>query len=63
MFLDLICWCTAESERNDTNSPYFNQIPTLWFYNAFNFPSRSVAQFLTVSIRETNLATLIKEAK
>jgi len=63
VFLDLICSCTADSERNDANPQYFNHIPTLWFYNAINFPSRSVAQFFTVSIRVTNLVTLIKEMK
>ena len=63
MSFDLICWCTVESVRNEADSQYFNQIPTLWFYNAINFLSHFVARFFTVSNRVTNLVTLIKEMK
>lgn len=53
--------CTEDSQRKDTSLQSFNQIPTLVVYNAINFPSWSVAQFFTVSIRVTNLVNLIKE--
>ena len=56
-------WLNFLVHRNEANPQYFNQIPTLWFYNAIYFLSRSVVQFFTVRIRVTNLVTLINPLK